>query len=151
MPTDAPYRIRQAAPADLSAVAEIERRVFSDPWPESGFRALLGPLGLVAVTPAGEVAGYVFARQALDEAEILNVAVRPERRRAGIGRSLVEAILAALSAGGARRVYLEVRESNLAAQAFYGRLGFGQVGRRRGYYARPREDALILASEIGPS
>ncbi len=149
MPTDVPYRIRPATAADLGAVAEIERAVFSDPWPAAAFRSLLTPFAWVAVHTDGTLAGYVFAHHALDEGEILNLAVHPAHRRAGVGRALVERVFAALAGGGVARVYLEVRESNQAGRAFYGRLGFRPVGRRPGYYARPREDALVLACEIG--
>ncbi len=145
---DVPYRIRPAAPADLAQVAEIERRVFSDPWPEAGFHGLLGPFADVAVMGDGTVAGYVFGRRAVDEAEILNVAVRPECQRTGVGSALVHSVLRELHQAGARRVFLEVRETNAVAQAFYRGLGFRPVGRRRGYYSHPREDALILAREM---
>lgn len=151
MPTTAPYRIRPAAPADLPAVAEIERTVFSDPWPAHAFRPLLGPLAWVAVRADDALAGYVFARSAADEGEILNLAVGPADRRTGLGRALVERVFAELARVGAVRVFLEVRASNQGGQAFYQRLGFTPVGKRRAYYTRPREDALVLMCEIGPS
>jgi ribosomal-protein-alanine N-acetyltransferase len=150
MPTDVHYQIRPASAADLGAVAEIERAVFTDPWAATAFQPLLGPGAWVAVHADG-LAGYVFARHALDEGEILNLAVHPQHRRAGVGRALVEQVFAALGRAGVARVFLEVRESNQAGRAFYTRLGFTAVGRRRGYYVQPREDALVLACEIGPS
>ena len=79
-----------------------------------------------------------------DEAEIANLAVRTDRRRTGIGQLLVEAAIAAATAGGARTVYLEVRESNVAARALYQRHGFTAVGTRPKYYRNPSEDALVL-------
>jgi [ribosomal protein S18]-alanine N-acetyltransferase len=151
MPTDAPYRIRPATAADLGAIAEIERAVFSDPWPAAAFRGLLGPLAWVSVDADGGLAAYVFAHHALDEGEILNVAVHPAHRRTGVGRALVERVCAELARVGVARVFLEVRESNQAGRAFYRELGFTPVGKRRGYYARPREDALVLVREIGAS
>lgn len=95
--------------------------------------------------------GYIFSYRALDEAEILNLAVHPEHRRLGIGRGLLDRVLGELARGGVHRVHLEVRETNLAAQAFYREMGFQPAGRRRGYYSRPREDALILTAEIPPN
>ncbi len=105
----------------------------------------------MAVTGSGTVAGYVVARRMSDESEILNLAVRPGQARRGLGTALVQRTLLDLGRSGARRVFLEVRASNLGAQAFYRRLGFESAGRRRGYYSGPKEDALILTREIpGP-
>ena len=98
---------------------------------------------LVAETK-DRVVGYVVALDAADEGEILNVAVAPDVRRGGIGRALVQAVIAALAERGVRQIYLEVRESNAGARVMYGALGFQEVGRRRGYYRRPVEDAIVL-------
>jgi ribosomal-protein-alanine N-acetyltransferase len=75
---------------------------------------------------------------------VLNLAVAPELRRQGIGRMLLRAGLAAFAARGAEEVFLEVRQSNAAAQQLYQELGFQAVGLRRGYYRNPRESALVL-------
>ena len=100
---------------------------------------------LFLVAEVGEgVAGYVVALDAADEGEILNLAVAEGGRRRGLGRALVEAIVAALSERGVRQVYLEVRESNAAARALYAAFGFKDVGRRQAYYRRPVEDAIVL-------
>ena len=141
------YQVRSATAADIPALAAIERTVFADPWSPSAFRELLGPYSLVAVEN-GNLAGYVFARVLADEAEVLNLAVRKDVQRKGIGRHLVDAIFESFRKRGVRDVYLEVRVSNAAGQAFYERLGFRQVGRRRSYYDKPREDALVLARPL---
>lgn len=100
---------------------------------------------LFLVAEVGEgVAGYVVAVDAADEGEILNLAVAPTGRRQGLGRALVEHILDALGERGATKVFLEVRESNAAARALYAVYGFTEVGRRREYYRRPVEDAIVL-------
>lgn len=96
----------------------------------------------------GEVVGYIFARVAAGEAEVLNLAVHPAHRSRGVGRSLLEQIVHRAARRGASLLFLEVRESNTQAQNFYRKMGFKQVGRRPNYYARPREDALVLAREI---
>jgi ribosomal-protein-alanine N-acetyltransferase len=99
----------------------------------------------VAESDDGEgVAGYVVALDAADEGEILNLAVAPEGRRHGVGRRLVEAVLSRLSEKGVHHVFLEVRESNAPARSLYESHGFREVGRRRGYYRRPVEDAIVL-------
>ncbi len=96
----------------------------------------------------GVVAGYIIARHAVDEAEILNLGVGAARRRRGTGRALVEAMLAALRERGIRAVFLEVRESNAVALHLYAVLGFIPVGRRRRYYRLPIEDAVILRAAV---
>jgi len=102
---------------------------------------------LVAVA-GGDVAGYAIAHVAADEGEILNLGVVAAHQRRGVGRRLVQAMLATLAARGAAAVYLEVRESNAAARALYEELGFGEVGRRSRYYRRPVEDAILLRAAI---
>lgn len=123
----------------------IEQSVFADPWSTQDFRDCLlsDALFHVAETPEG-VAGYVVALDAADEGEILNLAVAPEGRRRGLGRALIEEILDALTTRGVRYVYLEVRESNAPARALYAAFGFKDVGRRKQYYRRPVEDAIVL-------
>jgi ribosomal-protein-alanine N-acetyltransferase len=124
--------------------------VFSDPWPAPAFRDLLEHGAVVVASPADQVVGYLFAQRAADEAEILNLAVDPAHGRRGLGTALVQALLRDLRAAGVARVFLEVRESNQPAQAFYRALGFWLVSRRPGYYSRPPEDALVLMCEISP-
>jgi ribosomal-protein-alanine N-acetyltransferase len=141
------YRVREATSSDLPGILAIEREVFSDPWPVSGFQAFLGELGLVSEFD-GEVVGYIFARVAGGEAEILNLAVHRAHRSRGVGRSLLEEIVKRVARRGANLLFLEVRVSNVEAQNFYCKMGFKQVGRRPNYYVRPREDALILAREL---
>jgi ribosomal-protein-alanine N-acetyltransferase len=130
-------------------VHAIEQATFSDPWSARDFRECVASdvVFLVAATPDG-VAGYVVAQDAVDEAEILNLAVTPARHRGGIGRALVERALATVAQRGAHRVFLEVRESNAPARALYAGLGFQEVGRRSRYYRRPVEDAIVLRAAI---
>jgi ribosomal-protein-alanine N-acetyltransferase len=126
-------------------VHAIEQEVFSDPWSTQDFRDCVSfALFFVAETDGGAVSGYVVALNAADEGEILNLAVAPNGRRHGLGRALVEQILEALAARGVRQVYLEVRESNQPARALYAAHGFKEVGRRKRYYRRPVEDAIVL-------
>lgn len=140
---DAPCRIRAANSADLGAVARIEAAAFPDPWSAEQFRAHLGDVFLVAVA-AEAVLGYLVAWMAGPEAEILNVAVAADVRRQGSARALLTEALATLGRAGVTSVFLEVRPSNAAARRLYAAAGFREVGRRRGYYATPREDALVL-------
>lgn len=121
----------------------IERLVFTDPWPTSGFEAILEGWSRI-VEAENRVVGYVFARFAADETEIMNLAVHPDHRRQGLGRRLVGTAIQAARTAGTSKVFLEVRLSNQPAQRFYGQMGFQPIGFRRAYYERPREDALIL-------
>jgi len=98
----------------------------------------------------GEVAGFISSRRVAVEGEILNLAVKPEYRRQGLGQALVNAILDRFRQDGVRQVFLEVRESNHTAISFYQRLGFRQIGRREGYYSDPLAAALVLTRPMCP-
>ena len=91
-----------------------------------------------------EVAGYVVAWFVADEGEIANLAVDPAGWGTGVGRALLDAALAEGERRGAAAVYLEVRDSNDRARRLYRSRDFEEVGRRRGYYQRPVEDAIVL-------
>jgi ribosomal-protein-alanine N-acetyltransferase len=96
------------------------------------------------------VVGYVVAWYVLDEAELANLAVHPDLRHQGVGQALLDAMLNDASARGTSQVYLEVRESNVAARQLYGTRGFEEVARRKRYYRTPTEDALILRRTLKP-
>lgn len=139
--------IRPARAGDLAAVNTIEQEAFSDPWPASAFRDALASEHLyftVAVEATGAVVGYLIGWFAAGEGEIANVAVACDCRGRGIGGRLLDAALSTARAQGSAVVHLEVRESNVAAQALYASRQFGAVGRRRQYYRAPVEDAIVL-------
>ena len=129
-----------------AAVAELEKQNFSEPWPEIAVRSELTnklSLWLVALED-GEVVGYVGSQTVLQEADMMNIAVADSHRRRGIARMLVEELIRQLDA---YQLTLEVRASNVPAIALYENLGFTQVGLRKNYYHKPKEDALILRKE----
>lgn len=138
---------------DVTEVAEIERRSYSLPWSTFTFRALLRrPNAVLLVAEEGRgLAGYAALWLAAEEAELGNLAVRPGRRGRGIGRLLLDHILRAAAARGARQIFLEVRESNAVARRLYEAAGFRIVGTRQDYYASPREDALVMRLDLGLS
>jgi ribosomal-protein-alanine N-acetyltransferase len=150
---DAPCRIRDATPADAPRLAELERECFPDPWSEAGIEEVLRhAVGICVVTEvAGVVQGYVLARAVADEAEILNVAVAPAWRRHGAARAMLQQVLTALRGRGVAEVFLEVRQSNVAARSLYRDLGFRVAGMRPAYYRRPVEDALVLRRAFNES
>jgi len=139
---------------DLSAVAAIEAASFSDAWPRSAFAELM-PRSYarlrVAVSTGGEVCGYCAMLLAGGEGEIANIATHPAWRGRGVGRLLLQESLAAADEALAEAIFLEVRESNVAARALYAAQGFVQVGRRRQYYQQPDEDALVMRRARGAS
>jgi ribosomal-protein-alanine N-acetyltransferase len=145
-----PWVRRPATVADAPALAALERRCFSDPWPAGAFTSALEAPQVIAfvVEERGAILGYFVGRAVLGEGEILNLAVVPEARRRGLGRWILEAGLALLREAGADEVFLEVRASNRAARALYRARGFREVGRRARYYRQPVEDALVL--RLGP-
>jgi ribosomal-protein-alanine N-acetyltransferase len=86
-----------------------------------------------------------------EEGEIADLAVAPAARRLGVGGLLLDRVVAEAMESGVRALYLEVRESNSAARALYHSRGFDTVGRRRRYYQRPAEDALVLRRDMAPA
>lgn len=138
--------IRAATPADLAAIAAAERASFADPWSEQGIGELLESPQVTALVATDDgnqgLVGYLIARVIVDEAEILSVAVLPPSRGLGAGGRLLDQALSALVARGAQAVFLEVRESNVAARSLYERRGFRAVGLRPAYYRSPPEDAV---------
>ena len=141
--------IRKMTAAEVPQVAELEKLCFSLPWSEKSVAGELdNPLSVWLVAMEGEsLAGYVGSQTVMDETDMMNLAVAPRFRRQGVGEALVNALEASLKDLGSRCLTLEVRDSNVAARALYAKLGFAEIGRRRGYYRDPREDALILRKE----
>ena len=130
----------------VCAVAELEKQNFSEPWSENSVRGeLTNALALWLVALDGdEVVGYVGSQTVLGEADMMNIAVAHSHRRQGIARLLVEELIRQLDAS---MLTLEVRASNAGAIALYESLDFKQVGLRKNYYRKPKEDALILRKE----
>lgn len=147
-----PFRIRPLREADLAGVLEIERASFSTPWKETTFRGLLKRSDtdlLVAETAEGTLGGYAACWTVIDQSELGNVAVAPWARGAGMGGALVDAVVDRIRVRGAIECFLEVRQSNEAAQHLYRQRGFAVVGRRPRYYSLPTEDALVMRLRIG--
>ena len=145
--TAMPVVVRDMHPDDLSEVAAIEVASFSDAWAPRAFVELLGRSYArlrVAASPEGTIVGYCILLRAADEGEIANICASPVVRGRGIGGRLLDDALEAADASGTAAVYLEVRTSNVAARALYDGRGFSLVGRRKGYYQQPIEDALVL-------
>ena len=131
----------------LAEICRIDRASFSHPWTESAYRHELkeNPLAHYLGCFCGEeLAGFAGFWLVVDEAQISNVAISPDFRQRGFGRQLMEQVIAHCLALGGRSISLEVRAGNVPAIALYQGLGFQTVGRRRGYYTQPDEDALLM-------
>ena len=138
-------------PAHIDQMAQIEIECFSVPWSrEALLEELDNPYAhyVVCCDKAGNVVGYIGSRIVLDEADITNVAVRPQYRRRGIAARLVSMMLEQMAEKGVVSVLLEVRESNLPAKNCYAQAGFTVVGRRKNYYELPKEDALLMGRQL---
>lgn len=145
------YHIVPMAPEHLEQVEAIEQLCFPDPWSRHLLEELLGHEGavsLAAVGDKGAVLGYTSAQTVLDEGYINNVAVHPAYRRQGIASRLLEELRRRGTDLGLSFLTLEVRASNLAAQALYARHGYREVGCRRNYYEHPKEDAILMTLEF---
>jgi ribosomal-protein-alanine N-acetyltransferase len=146
------FRIRLLREPDLQRVMEIEQECFSTPWKEATFRGLMKRSDtdlLVAEAADGWIAGYAACWTVIDQSELGNVAVAAAARGMGVGGALVDAVVERIKDRGAMECYLEVRESNEAAQSLYRQRGFVVVGRRPRYYSLPTEDALVMRLRVG--
>jgi ribosomal-protein-alanine N-acetyltransferase len=139
---------REMRQTDLPRVAAIERESYEFPWSPGIFRdCLLAGYTSLVVELRGDVVAYAIMSVAAGEAHLLNLCVAPGNRRAGLGRRLLETVMARAAATGADRVNLEVRPSNEGAIELYLQCGFERVGVRKRYYrsGTGSEDAVLLA------
>ena len=137
--------IRPARESDLGQIAEIENQCFSMPWDEGLLRIQLGERYVFPVAAEGEeILGYVGMQYVLDEGYISNVAVSPKHRRKGIADMLLSALHKEAEKLSLSFVSLEVRASNVPAISLYSKHGYIEEGRRKNYYEKPREDAIIM-------
>lgn len=132
--------------AHLDAVCALERACFAHPWSRESLQAALDNPHAVffAACEDGALLGYVGMEVVVDEGYIYNVAVDAAHRRRGVGSALVEALVTYGKKHSLCFLTLEVRESNAAARALYAGFGFIKVGERKGYYADPAENAVLM-------
>jgi len=146
--------LRAAGLADIGLLAGLHGVAFpgGEIWNARAFAMLLATPGAFAllIEAVDAPLGFVLARSAGGEAEILSIGVRPDRARRGLGLRLLEAALGRLARGGAESCFLEGSAENPAALALYARAGFRQVGRRAGYYTLGDRavDALVLRRDL---
>jgi ribosomal-protein-alanine N-acetyltransferase len=139
--------IRKMTLDDIPAVVDLDQKSFSLPWPERSFRFELtdNPASRCWVAELdGRVIGMVVVWLIVDEAHVATIATHPDFRRKGVAKRLLSHALRKLMEQGARSSFLEVRESNLAAQEMYRKFGYEETGRRRRYYKDNDEDAILM-------
>jgi ribosomal-protein-alanine N-acetyltransferase len=134
---------------DVDEVHALEQSVFPHPWSRANFADSLasGYDAWVLRDADGVLVGYFLLMYAVDEAHLLDVAVAAQRQGQGLGRYLLDKIMARARQKGMESVLLEVRPSNLRALRVYKEYGFGEIGRRKGYYPAhggQREDAIVM-------
>jgi [ribosomal protein S18]-alanine N-acetyltransferase len=151
-PEGKPSRFKYVPLAEehIPLIMEIEGKCFSEPWrPEDFLKLIQNPDAIcLCATARGRVAGYSCCWTLIESAELGSLAVDPEFQGRGIGRKLLERTARACRQRGVIAVFLEVRSSNIRAIELYERNGFCRIGLRRGYYSRPKEDALIMKREL---
>ncbi|MBB6012100.1 ribosomal-protein-alanine N-acetyltransferase [Aquamicrobium lusatiense] len=151
------YALQPLSPEESGAAAALHREGFSRPWTDEEFISLLGQdtvFGFAARAVGrgrGDPVGFVLARLAAGEAEILTIVVARAHRRYGLGWQLMDAVLRELHARRAEALFLEVDETNPAAVGLYRRLGFLEVGKRPNYYQTPVQaptSALVMRRDL---
>lgn len=139
--------LRKMTLEDLPAVVDLDQKSFSLPWPERSFRFELTENLVSRCWVAeldGKVVGMIVIWLVAEEAHVATIATHPNYRRQGVAKRLLSYALHQLVDEGARSSFLEVRESNVAAQEMYRKFGYEATGRRRRYYKDNDEDAILM-------
>ena len=134
----------------LEGVAELEKLCFSQPWSKTSLELLTKDgigVGMVC-RKDGIVCAYGGMLCAVDEGQITNIATHPDYRKQGYGRAVVEALIKYAKNNGLDSISLEVRESNAAAISLYRDLGFKIEGKRKDFYTKPVEAALVMILQV---
>ena len=143
--------LRDMTEADLDAVLRIEREVHAHPWTLGNFSDALRSKYLCKVAEEeNQMLGYAVLMLAVDEAELLDIAIAAQHQRHGWGRKLLDEMMVLARRHNMLNVVLEVRASNVAAIALYRSVGFADIGLRRDYYPAEngREDAILMGRKL---
>lgn len=142
--------LRPMTRPDLAAVCAIEQQVQYAPWTETLFADGLERHLCLVAEKAQQIVGFAVVQFVVDEASLLTIAVHPSQQKQGIGRLLLDEVMAQAIAKQATTLFLEVRASNQRAIKMYQMAGFNEMGLRKSYYpsANGKEDALMMALMI---
>lgn len=149
--------LQPIGPFDIDLLAELHRRCFTAiwdrPWTAKSFADILAMPGIAGETMRIDAApvGFGLTLQALDEVELLLIAVLPENRGQGLALKLLDSLLSAAAINGAKRALLEVAEGNISAIASYTKVGFTTCGRRKQYYPGPTDAVLFEKALNSPN
>ena len=133
----------------LSAIAELEKATFFEPWSEKALELFLEKYNFcVALLDDNNLASYCTVTTVLDEAQIINVATDICYLRMGCAKSVIDAVILECQKRNIISISLEVRESNLPAITLYEGLGFAVAGKRKNFYSNPRENALVMIKNL---
>jgi len=141
------YQFRPMQEADLDAIMEIEPLIYSHPWSRGNFSdSLASGYSAWVLLDGARIIGYALMMMVLDEAHLLNLSVAKACQKQGLGRMLLEHMIAIAKKHDAANMFLEVRPSNISAIALYENIGFNEMAIRRGYYPahNGREDAVLM-------
>lgn len=142
--------LRPIKKEDIAAILEIEKQSFPEPYSEAVFQDELKITcsNLWVAEVDSQLAGYIDFWIIHDEIELISIAVHPQFRRQHVGEALMNQMIQMAQTKNIHIIYLDVRESNLGAQALYERFGFKRVGVRKRYYKNNHENALIMVKEL---
>lgn len=141
------YRFRPMTEVDLDAVMAIEPHIYSHPWTRGNFvDSLASGYSAWVLLDGTSIIGYSLMMLVLDEAHLLNLSIAKAYQKRGLGRLLLEHMIAIARKHDAANMFLEVRPSNISAIALYENIGFNEMAIRRGYYPahNGREDAVLM-------
>ncbi len=144
-------QIQKMTVEDIPAAHQLDELSFSLPWPERSLRYEVNNNSSArcwAAKAEGQLVGMLILWMIMDEAHIATIATHPGFRRVGVGSQLLENALQSAIAEGARKVFLEVRAGNTAAQEMYKKFGFAEDGRRLRYYKDNQEDAVLMSLKL---
>ena len=148
--------VHRATPREARVMAVLHASAFAKPWDEAAMGQFIAApdticlIGTAVDGSGGLPSGFLIARRATDEAELLTLAVAPRFRGAGLSKALLKEAIAMLRTAGAKQLYLEVAEGNTAALGLYQSCGAKPVGRRSRYYENGA-DAAIFSLALYPS
>jgi len=152
--SDSAITIRPATSAEIPAIINLQRQTpTSAHWTQDqyeGFFSSKAPrrLVLVAESPRTEFVGFLVARHIPPDWELENIVVAANSHRSGVGQRLLTVLLETAKQCNSEAVFLEVRESNVAARSLYEKVGFRQTGSRKSYYQQPLEDAILYRRNL---
>ncbi len=143
--------VREIADGDVEKVRWLEEISFPDPWSAEGIRESMRQdyTRLFGAWHGEMLVGYAIIYFTIDEGELVRIAVEPSFRRAGVASLLLGEFFRISREAGKKRALLDVRESNEAAIKLYTKAGFETDGRRKNFYAKPEEAAVLMSRELG--